>query len=408
MKSPKPIVASVVIAGTLLLATACSSSSSSESSSSAGGGASSAAASAAATGSAAASGSADGAIPANVQAGWEAGLKSTFSVPEVGTLKPQPGKKVTAIVFGNQSQSGPQFSDAFKAAADAAGWEAKVVDGKFSTDVYLNAIKQAIAEKVDGIALFVIDCAAVKSGVEQAQAAGIPIVYAEGQDCDQDGSGGKATGYPLGLYNGLEKQGIEFTDFIKDTGRLEADGAIVATEGKMNAIAVNFPETLVTQVLTQGFLDEAATCPGCKATQLDANYADFGPALQSKVATELLKDPSVNAISGNYDDPVLNGIAAAADASGRDIYITGEGAYPATLDLIRQGKAGMTIGYPVQMEAWASVDRLSRIMQGDTEMFNIGLGLQAIDKDNNMPPAGEEWQPNVDYVGAYKQAWGVS
>lgn len=405
MKTTRPFAAAVLAAGSLLLLSACGgSSSSSETSASA----SSAPAPASSAGSAAAA-SPDSAVPATTQAAWDAGISSTgtFTVPEVGTLKPQAGKKVTAIVFGNQSQAGPLFSDAFKAAADAAGWQANVVDGEFSTDAYLNAMKQAIAEKVDGIVLFVIDCAAVKAGAEQAQAAGIPIIYAEGYDCDSDGTS-KATGYTLGLYNGLEKQGVDYTTFALDTGRLQAAAGIVAQSGAMNALVVNFPETFVTAKITEGFLAETATCAGCTATQLDVTYAEWGPGLQSKVSTALLKDPSINAIMGSYDDPVLNGIAAAVAASGRDIYITGEGAYPAMMDLIRDGKAGMTIGYEVQMEAWASVDRLSRILQGDTELFNIGLGLQAIDKDNNLPAAGQPWAPNVDYVGAYTSAWGAS
>lgn len=403
MKTTRPLAAAVLAAGSLLLITACGGSSSS-------GGSAASSAPAPSSGSASSAASAaSSAIPASTQAAWDSGISSsgTFSVPEVGALKPPAGKKVTAIVFGNQSQAGPLFSDAFKAAADAAGWQANLVDGKFSTDAYLNAIKEAIAQKVDGIVLFVIDCAAVKAGAEQAQAAGIPIIYAEGYDCDSDGAG-KATGYTLGLYNGLEKQGVDYTTFAVDTGRLQAAGGIVAEKGAMNALVVNFPETFVTSKITEGFLAETKLCAGCKATQLDVNYADWGPALQSKVATALLKDPSINTIMGSYDDPVLNGISAAVAASGRDIYVTGEGAYPAMMDLIRAGKAGMTIGYEVQMEAWASVDRLSRILQGDTALFNIGLGLQAIDKDNNLPAAGQPWAPNVDYVGAYKSAWGVS
>jgi ribose transport system substrate-binding protein len=346
------------------------------------------------------------AVPASVQANIDAAIPGTYTLPEpTGPITP--GKKVTGIVFGNQSQAGPIFTESFKAAGAAAGWTVNVVDGEFSTDLYLSAVRQAIAEKVDGIVLFVIDCAAVKAGVEEAQAAGIPVIYAEGYDCDSDGQG-KATGYPLGLYNSLTEQGVDYVTFLEATGQLQADAMISALDAKVDALAVNYPETYATVSITEGFMNEMKVCPTCTATVFDAVYADWGNALQTKISTELLKNPTINAIMGNYDDPVLNGIAAAAAASDRDIYVTGEAGYPGMIDLIRQGKADMTIGYDGAMESWAAIERLNRIFNGDTEPFNIGVGLQLIDVEHNMPPEGEMYVAPVDYIAAYTAAWGAS
>jgi ribose transport system substrate-binding protein len=346
-------------------------------------------------------------VPASVQANIEAGIAGTYTLPEVKQGRPAPGKKVTAVVFGNQSQAGPWFSDAILEAGNAAGWTVNVVDGEFSTDQYLSAVRQAVAQKVDGIVLFVIDCAAIKAGAEEAKAANIPIVYAEGYDCDSDGSS-TATGYPLGLYNGLTEQGIEFNAYVAATGQLQGAAMIGALDGQVDALAINYPETAATVAITEGFLAEMENCSACKATQFDTVYADWGNPLQTKVAAELLKQPSINGIMGSYDDPVLNGISAAALASGRKIYVTGEGAYPPMIDLIREGKADMTVGYDVAMEAWGSIERLNRIFSGDTAPFNIGLGVQIIDAQNNLPPQGQLYRAPVDYVNAYKAAWGAS
>ncbi len=353
-----------------------------------------------------ASPSASSAVPPQIQSNLEAGIEGTYTLPETST-KPTAGKKVTAIVFGNQSQAGPQFTDAVKAAGSAAGWTVNVVDGKFSTDLYLSGIRQAIAEKVDGIVLYVIDCAAVKAGAEEAKAAGIPLIYAEGQDCDASGTG-SATGYPLGLYNSLTAQGVDYTTFLKATGQLQADAMISALDAKATALAVNYAETAATVSMTEGFMAEMQQCSSCTATIFDTVYADWGNVLQTKISTELLKNPAINGIMGSYDDPVLNGIAAATASSGREIYIAGQGAYPAMVDLIRQGKAGMTVGYDVAMEAWASIERLNRIFNGDTSEFNIGFGLQLVDAEHNLPAEGQIYVAPVDYVGAYKAAWGAS
>lgn len=347
------------------------------------------------------------AVPASVQANLEAGIAGTYTIPDIKPGKPPAGKKVTAIVFGNQSQAGPWFSEAILEAGEAAGWTVSVVDGKFSTDLYLSAVRQAVAQKVDGIVLFVVDCAAVKAGAEEAKAANIPIVYAEGYDCDSDGTS-TATGYPLGLYNSLTETGVDYITFLEATGQLQADAMISALDGKADALAVNYPETAATVSITTGFLNEMKVCTTCKATQFDTVYADWGNPLQTKVSAELLKNSTVNAVMGSYDDPVLNGISAAAQASGRKIYLTGEGAYPAMADLIREGKADMTVGYDIAMEAWASIERLNRIFGGDTAPSNTGIGLQLIDAQHNLLPQGQLYKAPVDYVAAYKAAWGAS
>lgn len=368
--------------------------------------ASSAEVSAAASAAPSAEASAASAVPASVQANIDAAIPGTYTVPEpTGPITP--GKKVTGIVFGNQSQAGPIFTETFKAAGAAAGWTVNVVDGEFSTDLYLSAVRQAIAEKVDGIVLFVIDCAAVKAGVEEAKAAGIPVIYVEGYDCDSDGQS-EATGYPLGLYNSLTEQGVDYVTFLEASGQLQADAMISALDGEVEALAVNYPETYATVSITDGFMNEIEVCPTCTATVFDSVYADWGNALQSKISTELLKNQGINAIMGNYDDPVLNGIAAAAAASGRDIYVTGEAGYPAMIELIRQGKADMTIGYDGGMESWAAIERLNRIFNGDTEPFNTGIGLQLIDAEHNLSAEGAPYVAPVDYVSAYTSAWGAS
>ena len=37
-----------------------------------------------------------------------------------------------------------------------------------------------------------------------------------------------------------------------------------------------------------------------------------------------------------------------------------------------------------------------------------GIGYKMIDRDHNLPPAGQGYEPSVDYKAAYKKAWGVA
>ncbi|MGE0065871.1 MAG: hypothetical protein AB7T48_00820 [Solirubrobacterales bacterium] len=75
------------------------------------------------------------------------------------------------------------------------------------------------------------------------------------------------------------------------------------------------------------------------------------------------------------------------------------------IDLITEGQAEMTSGVSVQELAWATVDRLVRIFGGETKTPAMGIGLALIDKENNLPPEGEGWQPELDYEAAYERNW---
>jgi hypothetical protein len=61
----------------------------------------------------------------------------------------------------------------------------------------------------------------------------------------------------------------------------------------------------------------------------------------------------------------------------------------------------------VPWEAWASIDRLNRILNGDMTLPNIGMGLTITDKTHNLTPKGDAWSPEVDFASLYKKAWGV-
>jgi ribose transport system substrate-binding protein len=77
-------------------------------------------------------------------------------------------------------------------------------------------------------------------------------------------------------------------------------------------------------------------------------------------------------------------------------------------DLIRNG-AGQTavMGYASPWGAWGSVDTAIRVLNGETPVVE-GDGMQVVDADHNLAPEGQDYQPTVDYVAAYKKAWGVS
>lgn len=322
------------------------------------------------------------------------------------------GAHIYAVPYGVAAPSSEYWLQGLRDATSALGWKLTVVDGKFNSSTQTDGIRQAVAAKADGILTYVLDCAAVQAGAQQAKAAGIPLIYVSGFDCDDLGANGPDTAYPIGNFNVFgTKDGLgNYKDFYEQMGALQAYWAVSKTKGKMKAIVINETDAEVTKMITDGFLHAANMCAGCKTVDtIDIVAADFGPSLQNKVSQALLSHPDANVVMANYDDIVVSGVAAAVRASGRAgrILVTGTPGYKANIELLHDGGQDMASAFSVQWEAWASIDRLNRILNGDNELPNIGMGLAITDKTHNLTPKGAAWSPTVDFAALYKKAWGV-
>jgi ribose transport system substrate-binding protein len=346
-----------------------------------------------------------------LQAQADAAKESTYSPPPAESPKPEPNKEITGLVYGMEAPSGAAFAKGITNAGNAIGWNVNIVDGEFSTSKYLDSVRKAVAEGVDGIAVYVIDCPSFQAAAMEAKKADIPIIYAEGFDCNELEDGGPESGYSLGEFNLLSKsEHGPLSKYIVAAGELQGIAAAVANDGAMNSIVLNETDAYVTLGLTEGFLNVSNSCSDCSIEkEIDFVAGDLGPPLQEKVEQALLQAPDANTIFGNYDDPVISGAAAAVRAAGRidDVYVTGAAGHEPMMELIRSGEADMTSAIAVEWYGWAAIDRLNRLFAGDTKPPATGIGLELVDRENNLPVKGEPWKPKVDYEGGYEKAWGV-
>lgn len=129
-------------------------------------------------------------------------------------------------------------------------------------------------------------------------------------------------------------------------------------------------------------------CPTCKVTEVKAQIADFGPALQEKIETALLRNPNANGMALSYDDLMTTGGSAAVMASGRNdslAVIAGSG-FPANVELIRKGQ-GQDAGFAYDMgyETWAAADMINRLLAGE-EQGPSGVGIAVFDAENGLRP----------------------
>src|SRR4051794_11990496 len=209
---------------------------------------------------------------------WDESLEGTNSAPVPGGPKPESGKRITVVDYGLESYSGQAFKQGTEEAAKAAGWQIDVVDGEFSSNKQLNAIRKAVAEKVDGIAVYVMDCPTVQAGVEEAKAAGIPVVYTEGYDCNELKDGGPETGYTNGLYNLLGDKVGSLEEYELQLGEIQAAAAIVANNGAAKSILMNETDSVVTLQITEGYEKISEACSECTIEKtINFVASDFGP-----------------------------------------------------------------------------------------------------------------------------------
>lgn len=329
---------------------------------------------------------------------------STYKSPPTKATVPRRG---ITVFFIGASLVAPGVSEPAKALAEAGhrlGWKVVAVDGKFEPNTELNAVHQAIAAHADAIVLHSIDCPTVKSGLIKARKAAIPVIAVESVDCNEGGNKGKR------LFTGevVFSEG-RFLTWLEKYG--EAQGtwlAAKAPQGEGRIIEFVETDILSTKLAGQGFEKTyEALCPTCKIVSRIAFVgADYG-TLQQKATTALLAHPEANQIYANHDAAVTSGIAAAVQASHRNIQVMGGPGNVANAALVRNHRGQSAgVGLTVRWEGFAAADAIIRILNKEP-VLSSGIGLQVYDAQHNLPPPGKAFGPPIDYRAAYYKTWGV-
>jgi ribose transport system substrate-binding protein len=342
------------------------------------------------------------------QAEVDRAYKGTERQPPSQASKPAPGKKVWIISPGQIGESASIPTTAAKEAGEAIGWKMTICDSKLDVANFSLGIRQAVAARADGIILHSIDCPLVKQALNEARAAKVKVLAYYSLDCDDP----NVKGQPL--YDGSVNFGTQFGDYAaltKAWGAAKADWVISKTKGRAKVISFKEDELLVVKYIREGFEERLAQCKSCQIVKtVDFTLADLGPKLQQKAQGALLQHPEANAIHVPYDSAMLLGISAALLESGRNDKIeaiAGEG-FPSNIQLIRDNKGqDAANAFPSKWTGYAAIDSLNSLFHGQKPQ-DSGIGYQLIDREHNLPPAGQGYEPASDYKAAYKKAWGVA
>lgn len=349
------------------------------------------------------------------QAKIDEALKGSFTPPPTTSPRPQPGKNVWFIPL---SSSIDNFAEpgSIHDAAKRMGWKLTEFDGKYSSDNIVSGIHQAIADHADGIILYIVDCPLVKSALQDARAAGIPVVGGAAVDCDESNPGEPSLYDAMTRYHAPGSDTpMRYQDFLrKYWGPAQALAAIAGTKGDAKIIDVTETDQAAVVQQDKGLREGLrAYCPKCRVVDtVSFTGADVGTPLQQRIEQALTSHPEANALTSPYDAIALISASAirAAGRSGQIYHVADEGK-PAVMDDIRKGAdINAAVGLSLPWEMWNMLDDLNRLFHGEkppADGWPSGNGTQIIDKTHNLPPAGQPYVPPVDFRADYLKAWGL-
>lgn len=323
---------------------------------------------------------------------------SEWKGPTTGP-KPTPGKRLAIIPCGLITEGCNRPARAATEAAKKIGWIPTVLDGQADTGKQLAALNAAVDGKYDAIIMILIDPIQVNEGVQRAIAAKIPVV---------------TLGQPL--YTAERKALSQIPDISHDwrkTGELIGDYMIWKSNGKVDALLLNNPETTVVQygqfAGTDGKLTDPKACPDCKVKVEDFTIAQINSQPAQLAAAAVQRDPKINWV-WCYDFCLAN-VANDLIARGLQGNIMGAGfdCNAQNLALIKDDKVQrVCIADPRDWEAWATVDTANRLMNGQP-FVDQKIPVRLFDKSNvaDLTPRDlkEGWQGGLDYKAHYEKMW---
>jgi ribose transport system substrate-binding protein len=326
---------------------------------------------------------------------------SEWKGPTTGP-KPIAGKRLAIIPCGLITEGCNRPARAATEAAKTAGWIPTVLDGQADTGKQLAALNAAVDGKFDAIVMILIDPIQVNEGIQRAIAAKIPVV---------------TLGQPF--YTDERKALSQIPDISHDwlkTGELIGDYMIAKSDGKVDALLLNNPETTVVQygqfAGTKGKLSDPKTCPDCKVTVEDFTIAQINSQPAQLAAAAVQRDPKINwvwcydfCLANVSNDLIARGLQGDVMGAGFDCNAQ-------NLALIKDDQVQrVCIADPRDWEAWATVDTANRLMQGQP-FVDQRIPVRLFDKSNIAELTSEDlkdgWQGGIDYKSFYKKMWLVN
>ena len=252
--------------------------------------------------------------------------------------------------------------------------DVRSAQGEADEQGQLSIVKDMVNKKYTGLLLSPISDGNLTPGVEDASAAGIPVINVN------DGIIANAPHY---VGPKAKQNGELAAEWISE--KLDGEGEV--------AIVIGMPKAFAARQRTAGF--EAwmqDNAPGIEI--VEKQNADWDRAKSKDLADTWIKThPDLKAIFANNDTMAL-GVVEAVKASGKDILVVGVDGIGEAYDSIRSGELDATIDSFPKYKGQISVEMMLRGLGGQEVPRVVWTPQALIDAENVDTPAEEliNWQ----------------
>lgn len=306
----------------------------------------------------------------------------------------QSEKSLVLVTCSLASEGCAQPAHGAKDAAEAVGWEVKIIDGKDTADTQNAAVRQALALNPDGLITFAINPESIQGSLEEAKRQGVKVIASSSAKSD------------LVDYSDIPNEST-----WRERGSLLADYAIVKNEGQVKALVLHDTGFDFLEVQYRAFLDRLSECDTCEVlddqTFTFADLATSVPRLSQQMAQ---RSPDFNTFYIDYDYAVPSALQGLRSVGVEDKIVLGSDGTSAAIELIRSdGGQTATTAYALGWIGWADIDAMNRLFAGESpEPAAEALSVKLIDHDVTTEQDIEGlWGGDADFKAAYLQLWGV-
>lgn len=317
------------------------------------------------------------------------------------TSGPKGAEGKTIVVLGADMKNGGILgvTKGIEEAAAALGWTVKSLDGAGSVGGRTAAFGQALALNPNGIIINGFNAVEQKPAMEQAKAAGIPMV---------SWHAGPGVG-PIDEVGVFANVGTDAMEVSKSA----ADWAFVDAKGKPGVIIFTDSTYQIAIAKADRMKEEIEKLGGTVLEYVDTPIAETSQRMPQLTTSLLQKygdswthSLAINDLYFDFMGPSL----AAAGKSGTDAPINvaaGDGSESA-YQRIRSGQfQKVTVAEPLNLQGWQLVDELNRAIAGEKWSGYVSP-LHVVTSDNIEFDGGPEnrFDPGNGYRDEYKKIWG--
>lgn len=320
---------------------------------------------------------------------------TTFDGPTVPPGRPPAGKQL-AVIYPVPAPLPQNASQSVVDAAKAVGWQAHLIDGKGTPKGYVDAMDQAISEKVDGIVLVAMPAELLQREIAAAHAAGIPVVAA------LPGTANPVAPETLGLFDDVRAS-------YEDQGKALADWVIADAPHGAHVIRLESPEfgdlTKESRVFASTL---AAAGPQYKVVDVVSSpVTDIlgGPDGVQRIAAALRSNPDakyVFTLSESWSQIFRQAKKLVGSTDVVGLGSDGDVSVP----LVAQGEPLVMIGPDSKTYGWYAVDALIRAFNGKPAV-HYRVRSHLVDATNAKQEGGTGITAHYDYRSAWERLWGV-